>query len=202
MSKGTGEIGFLFEELVGKTLTVLMESMHSLGWSATLHTEQEIRDRFGEQSLNGVDHMMEVVKDGQKMIFLLQEKWKIMTNQREVSQFLDCCARILSRIPFDQRGKVHRMWVTRSQPSENGEKSLHEGGAHIVQCMTSQALLAQITGQYIAELLEERSITVRMVATMPSILAGTPLDPVVLDTSKKASMPGMTYKTQVTVQKA
>jgi hypothetical protein len=202
MSKSTGEIGFLFEELVGKTLTVLMDSMRARGWSATLHTEQEIRDRFGEQSLNGVDHMLEILRDGQPTIFLLQEKWKIMTNQREVSQFLDCCARILSRIAPDQRGSVHRLWVTRSQPSENGEKSLHEGGAHIVQCMTSQSLLAQITGQYIAEIMEDRSIASRMIATMPSILAGTPLDPVVLDTSKKAMMPGITYKTQVTVQKS
>ena len=202
MSKSTGEIGFLFEELVGKTLTVLMESVRARGWSATLHTEQEIRDRFGEQSLNGVDHMLEIVREGQTTIFLLQEKWKIMTNQREVSQFLDCCARILSRIAPDQRGTVHRLWVTRSQPSENGEKSLHEGGAHIVQCMTSQSLLAQITGQYIAEIMEDRSIASRMIATMPSILAGTPLDPVVLDTSKKAMMPGITYKTQVTVQKS
>jgi hypothetical protein len=202
MSKSTGEIGFLFEELVGKTLTVLMDSMRARGWSAILHTEQEIRDRFGEQSLNGVDHMLEVLRDGQPTIFLLQEKWKIMTNQREVSQFLDCCARILSRMAPDQRGSVHRLWVTRSQPSENGEKSLHEGGAHIVQCMTSQSLLAQITGQYIAEIMEDRSIASRMIATMPSILAGTPLDPVVLDTSKKAMMPGITYKTQVTVQKS
>ena len=202
MSKSTGEIGFLFEELVGKTLTVLMESVRARGWSATLHTEQEIRDRFGEQSLNGVDHMLEIVREGQTTIFLLQEKWKIMTNQREVSQFLDCCARILSRIAPDQRGTVHRLWVTRSQPSENGEKSLHEGGSHIVQCMTSQSLLAQITGQYIAEIMEDRSIASRMIATMPSILAGTPLDPVVLDTSKKAMMPGITYKTQVTVQKS
>jgi hypothetical protein len=67
--------------------------------------------------------------------------------------------------------------------------------------MTSQALLAQITGQYICELLEDRTLGHRMVATMPSLLAGTPLDPVVLDKSKTASIPGMTYKTQVTVNK-
>jgi len=201
MAKSTGEIGFLFEELIGKTLTVLCQTMAERGCTTALYSEQEIRDRFGEQSLNGVDHMLEVQKEGTVIIFLLQEKWKIITNQREVSQFLDCCARILSRILPNRRGIVHRLWVTRSQPSENGEKSLHEGGAHIVQCMTSQALLAQITGQYICELLEDRTLGHRMVATMPSLLAGTPLDPVVLDKSKTASIPGMTYKTQVTVNK-
>jgi len=203
-SRNTGEIGFLFEELVGKTLTAVMDSMKVRGMEAILLTEQEIRDRFGEQSLNGVDHMLEVHGDqGKTTLFLLQEKWKIMTNQREVSQFLDCCARILSRIPPDRRGIVHRLWVTRSQPSENGEKSLHEGGAHIVQCMTSQSLLAQITGQYICELLGDRTLAHRMIATMPSLLpTSSPEDPVVLDSSKTASIPGNTYKTQVTVQKA
>ena len=201
MNKNTGEIGFLFEELISKTLTVLSQTMKDQGWKTSLYTEQEIRDRFGEQSLNGVDHMLEVWEDDKKTIFLLQEKWKIMTNQREVSQFLDCCARILSRIPVSQRQSVHRLWVTRSQPSENGEKSLHEGGAHIVQCMTSQSLLAQITGQYICEILGNRSLASNMIATMPCLMTGTPADPVVLDESKKASLPGFTYKTQVTVQK-
>jgi hypothetical protein len=201
MNKNTGEIGFLFEELISKTLTVLSQTMKDQGWKTSLYTEQEIRDRFGEQSLNGVDHMLEVWEDDKKTIFLLQEKWKIMTNQREVSQFLDCCARILSRIPVSERENVHRLWVTRSQPSENGEKSLHEGGAHIVQCMTSQSLLAQITGQYICEILGNRSLGSKMIATMPCLMTGTPADPVVLDESKKASLPGFTYKTQVTVQK-
>ena len=178
-----------------------MESLRASGWSATLLTEQEIRGRFEEQSLNGVDHMLEVIREDRKIIFLLQEKWKIMTNQREVSQFLDCCARILSRIRSADRGTVHRLWVTRSQPSENGEKSLHEGGAHIIQCMTSQALLAQITGQYIAELLGDRTVAEEMIAKMPSLLPEPPLEPVVLDTSKKTILPVTTYKTQVTVQK-
>ena len=202
MSKSTGEIGFLFEELVGKTLTSLATSMRERGWETSLLTEQEIRARFGEQSLNGVDHMMEITRDGEHTIFLLQEKWKILTNQREVSQFLDCCARILSRVHPMLRGRVHRLWVTRSQPSENGEKSLSEGGAHIVQSMTSQAILAQITGQYICELLEDRTLAVPMIASMPCLLSGhTPSDPVILDSSKQSILPVSTYKTQVTVQK-
>ena len=203
MQGGTGQIGFLFEEIVGTALGHLAKPMADLGWKFSLQTEQEIRDRFKEQSLNGVDHMMEVDTPSGVSVFLLQEKWKIMTNQREVSQFLDCCARILTRIPAERRGTVHRLWVTRSQPSENGEKSLHEGGAHIVQSMTSQAMLAQITGQYICELLGRRELAAHMIAAMPSLLSSTkPDDPVILDTSKHAALPGLTYKTQVKVQKA
>ena len=139
MQGGTGQIGFLFEEIVGTALGYLAKPMADLGWKFSLQTEQEIRDRFGEQSLNGVDHMLEVDMGSEGVaVFLLQEKWKILTNQREVSQFLDCCARILTRIPAARRGTVHRLWVTRSQPSENGEKSLHEGGAHIVQVYAAQ----------------------------------------------------------------
>ena len=201
-NKGTGEIGFLFEEIVGTTLKKLAEPMKQLGWKFALLNEQEIRDRFGEQSLNGVDHMLEVETASGVTVFLLQEKWKILTNQREVSQFLDCCARILTRIPTGRRRTVHRLWVTRSQPSENGEKSLREGGAHIIQCMTSQSLLAQITGQYICELLGHREMAAPMIASMDSLLSTVkPDNPVILDTSKHATLPGVTYKTQVTVQK-
>jgi hypothetical protein len=204
MQGGTGQIGFLFEELVGQTLGQLAEPMTRLGWKFSLQTEQEIRDRFGEQSLNGVDHMLEVDMGSEGVVvFLLQEKWKIMTNQREVSQFLDCCSRILSRIRPDERGTVYRLWVTRSQPSANGEKSLNEGGAYVVQCMTSQPILAQITGQFICELLGKREWCAPMIAAMPSLLTTTPpIEPVVLDNSKTAPAPVFTYKTQVTVQKS
>jgi hypothetical protein len=125
-----------------------------------------------------------------------------MTNQREVSHFLDCCARIISRIPIGKRGKIHRLWVTRSQPSLNGEKSLNEGGAYIIQCMTSQALLAQITGQIICELIGDKALAIPMLASMPSLLpVEEPLAPVVLDESKTAPLQTSSYKMQVNVNK-
>jgi hypothetical protein len=199
-----GEIGFVFEELVAATLTALIEPMEAKGWKVRILSEQDIRDIYNEQSLNGVDHMMEIQDtSGNFTLFLLQEKWKIMTNQREVSQFLDCCARILSRIPACKRGTVHRLWVTRSQPSQNGEKSLQEGGAYVVQTMTSQEFLAQMTGQFICELLGDRSLGTQMIAAMPPLLPKErPADPVILDESKRVTIPPMTYKTQVTVQKS
>jgi hypothetical protein len=199
----TGTIGFVFEDLMSETLMRIRPPMKMLGWTTRLLNEQDIRDTVNEQSVNGVDHMLEIVDtSGVSTIFLLQEKWKIVTNQREVSQFLDCCARILSRIPLEKRKNIHRLWVTRSQPSQNGDKSLLEGGAYTIQCMTSQPLLAQITAQFICELLGHREFATEMIRTMPSLLSTeTPENPVVLDASKVALQPHMTYKTKVTVQK-
>ena len=200
----SGEIGFIFEALIGKTLTDLIHPLNAKGFKVELLDEQDIRDIFNEQSLNGVDHLLQITDvSGEITHFLLQEKWKLMTNQREVSQFLDCCSRILSRIPETKRGTVYRLWVTRSQPSLNGEKSLEEGGAYVVQCMTSQALLAQITGQFICELLGDRSLCAKMIERMPSLLpTKEPSVPEVLDSSKTAPLPKIGYKTQVNVQKA
>ena len=118
-------------------------------------------------------------------MFLLQEKWKFVTNQREVSQFLDCCARIMARMP-EFRGRVIRVWVTRTQPTANGEKSLSEGGAYVVQTSTSMSFLAQMTGQFICELLGDRGLCADMIATMPNLLSGdTPLEPLTKNQQEK-----------------
>jgi hypothetical protein len=177
---GTGAKGFVFEELMDQTLRKLVQPLASKGISARLLDEQQIRDEFGEQSLNGVDHFFlleEGTKGAEPVLFLLQEKWKFVTNQREVSQFLDCCARILARMP-DFKGRVIRLWITRTQPTLNGEKSLQEGGAYVVQTSTSMSFLAQMTGQFICELLGDRSLCLDMIAGMPDLLSGeTPLEP-------------------------
>ena len=182
---GTGAKGFVFEELMDITLRKLIQPLAAKGISARLLGEQQIRDEFGEQSLNGVDHFL-LLDSTQPVLFLLQEKWKFVTNQREVSQFLDCCARILARMP-DFKGRVIRLWVTRTQPTANGEKSLSEGGAYVVQTSTSMSFLAQMTGQFICELLGDRGLCVDLVATMPDLLSGdTPLVPLTRDHQEKA----------------
>jgi hypothetical protein len=182
---GTGAKGFVFEELMDITLRKLIQPLAAKGISARLLGEQQIRDEFGEQSLNGVDHFL-LLDSAQPVLFLLQEKWKFVTNQREVSQFLDCCARILARMP-DFKGRVIRLWVTRTQPTANGEKSLSEGGAYVVQTSTSMSFLAQMTGQFICELLGDRGLCVDLVATMPDLLSGdTPLVPLTRDHQEKA----------------
>jgi hypothetical protein len=174
--EGTGAKGFVFEELMDITLRTLVQPLASKGISSRLLNEQQIRDEFGEQSLNGVDHFF-LLESEEPVLFLIQEKWKFVTNQREVSQFLDCCMRILARMP-DFKGRVVRMWVTRTQPTTNGEKSLHEGGAYVVQTSTSMSFLAQMSGQFICELLGDRSLCTAMIAGMPNLLSGdTPLIP-------------------------
>ena len=138
---------------------------------ARLLGEQHIRDEFAEQSLNGVDHFMELIfEDKPPILFLIQEKWKQVTNQREVSQFLDCCARILSRMDF--KGRVIRIWATRTPPTTNGEKSLQEGGSYVIQSSTSMCFLAQEIGQFICEVIGDRGLAIDMIAAMPSLMPG------------------------------
>ena len=155
--QATGAKGFAFETRIGTTLELLKERMET-DWVCIIHSEQGIRDFFKEQSLNGVDHMIQIQDpNGKQYLFLLQEKWKLMTNQREVSQFLDCCARILARMP-DYKGSVHRLWVSRTVPTLNGEKSLEEGQAIVIQTCTSQTFLCYMSAVVIAEVLGRRDL--------------------------------------------
>jgi hypothetical protein len=149
--------GFAFEGLIGVTLGYLKETLEKEGWVMVIHTEQGIRDFFKEQSLNGVDHMIQIQDPtGEQWLFMIQEKWKLITNQREVSQFLDCCARILARMP-DYTGGIQRMWVSRTVPTLNGEKSLEEGQVLVVQSCTSQTVLAYMTAILVAEVVGRRT---------------------------------------------
>jgi hypothetical protein len=195
---GTGHKGFVFEELMDITLRQLVQPLASKGISARLLNEQQIRDEFGEQSLNGVDHFF-MLEATQPVLFLIQEKWKFVTNQREVSQFLDCCARIMARMP-EYRGRVVRMWVTRTLPTNNGEKSLNEGGAYVVQTSTSMAFLAQMTGQFICEILGDRSLCRDMILNMPNLLSGdTPLEPLTKENQEKSIPSGSMHPAKMKV---
>lgn len=163
------EKGFAFERRIQYVLQEIKYNLED-GWTFEIKGEQEIRDHFKEQSLNGVDHMIQIKKpDGQQHVFLLQEKWKLLTNQREVSQFLDCCARILARMP-EYTGKIHRLWVSRTVPSANGEKSLQEGQCIVVQTCTSQTLLAINTALMICEILGRRDLAIHLIESIGSLL--------------------------------
>ena len=61
-AEATGKNGFIFEERIGRTLNHLKTAMliDSDDWIILIHTEQQIRDFFKEQSLNGVDHMIQM----------------------------------------------------------------------------------------------------------------------------------------------
>jgi hypothetical protein len=153
----SGAKGFVFEARVGQALGFLKETLEKGDWVMKIYGEQEIRDHFKEQSLNGVDHMVQVQSPGgDQWVFMIQEKWKLITNQREVSQFLDCCARILARMP-EYEGDIQRVWVSRTVPTLNGEKSLEEGQVLVIQSCTSQTLLAYMTVVMVAEVLGQRT---------------------------------------------
>jgi len=163
------EQGFAFERRILYVLEQIKLNLEP-GWTFEIKGEQEIRDHFKEQSLNGVDHMIQIKKpNGEQHVFLLQEKWRLQTNQREVSQFLDCCARILARMP-DYNGLVHRMWVSRTIPSLNGDKSLQEGQCIIVQTCTSQTLLAVNADLMVCEILERRDLAINLIESVGSFL--------------------------------
>ena len=172
MSQSTGSKGFVFEKIVGNTLGYLKEAMEldSDDWIMIIHTEQGIREFFKEQSLNGVDHMVQIQDPTeQQHLFLIQEKWKLQTNQREVSQFLDCCARILARMP-DYKGLVHRLWVSRTVPSANGDKSLQEGQCIVVQTCTSQTLLALNTVLIMCDVIGRPDFRIEITGKVGSLL--------------------------------
>jgi len=207
METSASEKGFAFERRIAYVLEQIMSNIES-GWTFIVRGEQEIRDHFKEQSLNGVDHMIQVKKpDGSQHVFLLQEKWKLITNQREVSQFLDCCARIIARMP-NYTGNIHRLWVSRTVPSLNGEKSLQEGQCIVVQTCTSQTLLAINAALMICEILERRDLAVNLIESVGSLLPSKEeaiLDPKntfepVSDFGEKRVLP-ITNKTVVMVKK-
>ena len=162
--------GFAFERRVGALLDQMRSILIASDWICIIHDEQGVRDFFKEQSLNGVDHLLQLQDpNGQQHVFFIQEKWKLMTNQREVSQFLDCCARILARMPA-YKGLIHRIWSSRTVPSQNGEKSLHEGQCIVVQTCTSQSLLAFNTVLMICEVIGERQIANDILSRLGSML--------------------------------
>ena len=169
MASDASEKGFAFERRIQYVLEQIKLNLEP-GWTFEIKGEQEIRDHFKEQSLNGVDHMIQIKKpNGEQHVFLLQEKWRLQTNQREVSQFLDCCARILARMP-DYTGQIHRMWVSRTVPSSNGDKSLQEGQCIIVQTCTSQTLLAVNAALMVCEILERRDLAINLIESVGSFL--------------------------------
>jgi len=162
--------GFAFERRVGFLLEKVKTALEAADWVCIIHDEQGVRDFFKEQSLNGVDHFIQIQDPtGQQHVFFIQEKWKLVTNQREVSQFLDCCARILARMPA-YKGLIHRIWASRTVPSQNGDKSLHEGQCIVVQTCTSQSMLAFNTVLTICDVIGERHIAVEILSGLGSML--------------------------------
>lgn len=90
--------------------------------------ENDIKKWFSDNSLNGVDHWF--VRGNTHI--LCQTKWKDKIEQREIAQFLQCVYRIRSRLPANY--DFHLIWITKTYPTANSVKTLHEGGSIIIQC--------------------------------------------------------------------
>jgi hypothetical protein len=61
MLEAMAEQGFAFERRVQYVLEKVKSKLEP-GWTFIIFNEQQIRDHFKEQSLNGVDHMIQVKK--------------------------------------------------------------------------------------------------------------------------------------------
>ena len=194
VAASTGAGGFLFEKVMEGTLKLLVPAFEEGGYSVSIYDEQKIRDLFNEQSLNGVDHLVELKHTGgQHILFFMQEKWKLVTNQREVSQFLDCCSRIKSRMVGFQ-GDIYKFWITRTVPTENGAKSLEEGGAYVVQTSTSMNMLAASAALLLCEVIGKRELAIPMIRAVPSfLLQEIPQETVVRNLDVKL-VPAPTFK--------
>jgi uncharacterized protein YnzC (UPF0291/DUF896 family) len=125
---------------------LIHNGIEALDPSFQCRKEQEIRDQFNDQSLNGVDHWITKNKNH----ILIQDKWRETTTQPEVSQYLSCVDRIQARMgPTD---KVFLIWAGKYSPTKHALASLNERKVRIIHCDISIQALARNVIAYIAEL--------------------------------------------------
>lgn len=127
--------GFALEDLIYKGSLNLPNLTHS-------KKENEIKTHFADNSLNGVDHWIQV---GNTHIFI-QDKWKESMGQQEVSQFINCVNRIKSRLVNTSPPNymnIRLMWVSKYEPTSNAMKCLKEESVKMVTCDTTIEELAR-----------------------------------------------------------
>lgn len=132
------EEGFALEELIHNA-ALNIPNVKSL-------RENEIKAHFEDNSLNGVDHWLQ---NDATHVFI-QDKWKESTNQHEVSQFIVCADRIMSRINGQ---KFFLIWAAKKEPTANSLKSLRERNVTIIHSNISIKALAKIVILQICECL-------------------------------------------------
>jgi hypothetical protein len=127
--------GFALEDLIYKASLNLPNLTHS-------KRENEIKTHFADNSLNGVDHWIQV---GNTHIFI-QDKWKESMGQQEVSQFINCVNRIKTRFVNTSPPNymnIRLMWVSKYEPTSNAMKCLKEESVKMVTCDTTIEELAR-----------------------------------------------------------
>jgi hypothetical protein len=101
--------------------------------------EQDIRSKYNDQSLNGVDHWIRY----QNTNILIQDKWKeTATTQQEVSQFLGCVERIQARCSSDD--VFYLIWAGKNTPTSHSATTLKERTVQIIHCAFSIEALARL----------------------------------------------------------
>jgi hypothetical protein len=73
---------------------------------------------------------------------LIQDKWREVTSQPEVGQFLQCADRISSRLPKED--KIYLIWCSKKEPTSFSLAMLLEKNVNIVVCGTSIENLARL----------------------------------------------------------
>jgi hypothetical protein len=127
--------GFALEDLIYKASLNLPNLTHS-------KRENEIKTHFTDNSLNGVDHWIQV---GNTHIFI-QDKWKESMGQQEVSQFINCVNRIKTRFvntSLPNYMNIRLMWVSKYEPTSNAMKCLKEESVKMITCDTTIEELAR-----------------------------------------------------------
>lgn len=124
------ELGFELELLIHNSLSIIPE--------IKCLREQDIRNYFGDQSFNGVDHWIKYKNNH----ILIQDKWKENMAQPEISQYLSCVDRIQSR--NSQTDNYYLLWVSKKEPTSNSLKCLSERNVNLIICSSSIYSLASL----------------------------------------------------------
>lgn len=177
------ELGFSLEEIIHASATCLP--------GASSSREAEIRTRFGDPSLNGVDHLISIGA----IHLLLQDKWKETVTQPEVAQFLTCAERIRGRLPPSDT--LYLLWVSKVMPTTHAKKTLDEHGVNLVVCGVSVEALARCAICQICECVDldpTDALKVIKSAKRPETMGGVrrelavapaPLTPIAYDESEE-----------------
>ena len=116
------KLGFELETVIHKSILAFRVIEPAL----ICRREQEIKEYFSDNTLNGVDHWVEYKN---KHIFI-QDKWKDTVSQTEMAQFVTCVGRLNARLPQSVSNRL--ILATRNAPTKNAAALLEEHNVTIL----------------------------------------------------------------------
>lgn len=108
--------------------------------------ENTIKKHYGDQSLNGVDHL---IVHGNTMISI-QDKWKQSIGQQEMSQFIDCTTRLIKLNPSVKFCTT--ILVAKTKPTANAIKTLEDKHT-VILINNDMKMLSMMCALKVAEIL-------------------------------------------------